>query len=343
MDAADGSFNGSVGGSNSSILNIVAVGDIMMGTAYPANFLPPEDGEGIFSAVVEELWDGDLVLGNLEGPLSDDALPVKCRGSVTGNCFEFVTPTRYADHLTGAGFNVMNIANNHILDCGTSGAESTISTLRGTGIEPAGGDTIAYWEIHGKSIAVAGFSYKALPFVSSILDIPGAMGIVKELKAGNDIVVVSFHGGAEGKSATHIPGGNEMFLGENRGNVIKFARAVVDAGADIVIGHGPHVVRAMEIYKGKLIVYSLGNFLTYGMFNLKGPSGTSIILKAKLDGATGNFIEGRLIPVKLQNGGIPEIDPSGDAIRLIKDLTATDIRSPSIIIEDSGTVRPFNE
>lgn len=324
-------------------LNIVAVGDIMMGTAYPAHALPPEDGTGIFGGVLDELWDGDLTLGNLEGPLADDVLPVKCRGSRGGNCFEFVTPTRYADHLAGAGFNVMSIANNHILDCGIPGAERTIGVLRDIGVEPAGGTAIAQWEINGRFIAVLGFSYKASPFVFSMLDIPRSMEIVREVKASTDLVIVSFHGGAEGKSAAHIGGGNEIFLGENRGNVIKFARAVVDAGADLVIGHGPHVVRAMEIYKGKLIAYSLGNFLTYGMFNLKGPSGISVILKATLDGGTGNFIEGRLIPIKLENGGIPEIDHSADAIKLIRDLTETDIKHASIVIEDNGVLRPLKK
>lgn len=343
MDRFDGSITENPCRRVRPILNIAAVGDIMMGTAHPADALPPEDGEGIFGAVVEELWDSDLVLGNLEGPLADDLVPVKCRGSGSGNCFEFVTPTRYADHLAGAGFNVLSIANNHILDCGARGAESTIVALRSTGIEPAGGNTIAHWELNGKSVAVAGFSYKASPFACSMHDIPEAMDIVNELKAGNDIVIVSFHGGAEGRSAAHIPGGNEVFLGEKRGNVVKFAHAVIDAGADMVIGHGPHVVRAVEVYKGKLIAYSLGNFLTYGMFNLKGPSGISVILKARLDEATGNFIEGRLIPVELKNGGIPEFDPSGEGIRLIKDLTTADIKSRSIIIEDSGTIRPLNK
>lgn len=183
MDRVDGSVGESPGSSPHPILNIVAAGDIRMGTAYPANGLPPEDGRGIFGGVGEELRDGDLVLGNLEGPLSDDALPIKCRGSVSRNCFEFVTPTRYADHLAGAGFNVMNIANNHSLDCGIRGIESTLDALRATGIEPAGGDVKAYWEINEKTIAVLGFSYKASPFVYSMLDIPRLMEIVREMKA----------------------------------------------------------------------------------------------------------------------------------------------------------------
>jgi hypothetical protein len=134
-----------------------------------------------------------------------------------------------------------------------------------------------------------------------------------------------------------------MFLGENRGNVIKFARAAVDAGADMVIGHGPHVPRAMEVYKGKLIAYSLGNFLTYALFNLRGPNSLSVILKVRIDAATGNFVGGRLVPVRLVNDGIPEPDPTGESIRLIRDLSAADIKPSSIVIEDNGLIRPVRQ
>jgi len=326
-----------------STLTIVAVGDIMMGTIYPVDILPPDDGKEMFNAIQREFQGGDMVFGNLEGSLCDESKPVKCKVPLSKNCFEFVMPTRYAGHLKGAGFSVLNIANNHILDAGFEGAESTITTLRNEGILVTGGETIAKFTKNGKKIAVPGFSYKASPYASSILDIPGAQEIVSRLKKDHDVVIVSFHGGAEGKHALHIPKGDETFLEENRGNVTRFARAVIDAGADMVIGHGPHVLRAMEVYKGKLIAYSLGNFLTYALFNLKGPNCLSVILKVRLDASTGNFLDGRLVPVRLANGGIPEPDPAGESIRLIKDLTATDIKPRSIVIEDNGVIRPLNK
>lgn len=325
-----------------SILTIVAVGDIMMGTIYPVDILPPDDGKGIFKAIQGEFQGGDIVFGNLEGSLCDEAKPVKCKVPLSKNCFEFVMPTRYAGHLKEAGFSVLNIANNHILDAGFEGAESTITTLRKAGIQVTGGETIANLTKNGKKIAVPGFSYKASPYAYSILDIPEAQEIVSRLKKDHDIVIVSFHGGAEGKHALHIPKDDETFLEENRGNVIKFARAVIDAGADMVIGHGPHVLRAMEVYKGKLIAYSLGNFLTYALFNLKGPNSLSAILRARIDAATGNFLVGRLVPVRLANGGIPEPDPTGESIRLIRELTAADIKPQSIVIEDNGVIRPLS-
>jgi poly-gamma-glutamate capsule biosynthesis protein CapA/YwtB (metallophosphatase superfamily) len=246
-----------------STFTIVAVGDIMMGTIYPVDILPPDDGKEMFKAVQGEFQGGDIVFGNLEGSLCDEGKPVKCKVPLSKNCFEFVMPTRYSIYLKEAGFSVLNIANNHILDAGFEGAESTIRNLRGVGIQATGGEKIASLDKNGKKIAVPGFSYTASSYAYSILDVSGAQEIVARLKKDHDIVIVSFHGGAEGKQALHIPKGDETFLEENRGNVIRFARAVIDAGADMVIGHGPHVLRAMEVYKGKLIAYSLGNFLTF--------------------------------------------------------------------------------
>jgi poly-gamma-glutamate capsule biosynthesis protein CapA/YwtB (metallophosphatase superfamily) len=329
--------------SASHSLTIVAVGDIMMGTIYPVDILPPEDGKEMFQRVREEFQSGDIVFGNLEGSLFDEGKPMKCKAPLRGNCFEFVMPTRYASHLRGAGFSVLNIANNHILDVGLEGAESTIATLRGAGIQATGGETIAYLNKKGTKIAIPGFSYKASRYAYSILDLTESKETVARLKKSHDLVIVSFHGGAEGRHALHIPNRDEIFLEENRGNVVRFAHAVIDAGADMVIGHGPHVLRAMEVYKGKLIAYSLGNFLTYALFNLKGPNCLSVILKARLDATTGNFLDGRLVPVRLVNEGIPEIDPDGDSIKLIKDLTAADIKPHSIIIEDNGVIRPLNK
>jgi hypothetical protein len=343
LSLASEGYQGNPGDSKDNHLTIVAVGDIMMGTIYPVDVLPPEDGKGMFKPVQGEFQGGDIVFGNLEGSLCDEVNPVKCKVPLSENCFEFIMPTRYVSHLKEANFSVLNIANNHILDFGLEGAESTITTLRNAGIQVTGGETIAYLRKNGIKIAVAGFSYKASSCAYSILEIPEAKEIVARLKKSHDIVIVSFHGGAEGRHALHIPNRDEIFLEENRGNVVKFAHAVIDAGADMVISHGPHVLRAMEVYKGRLIAYSLGNFLTYGLFNLKGPNSLSVILKARIDATTGNFLDGRLVPVRLINGGIPELDPSGEAIRLIKDLTATDIKPRSIVIEDSGVIRPIKK
>jgi len=321
--------------SNDDQLVVVAVGDIMMGSIHPSNKLPPEDGKGIFGGVREKLVSGDIVFGNLEGPLIDQGVPKKCTAKLP-QCYEFVTPTRYVNHLRDAGFNVMNIANNHTFDCGVIGVESSITTLKTAGIEATGGATIGRLQRKGKRIVVAGFSFTLSDHAYSIHDIDVAKNIINKLKEGNDIVIVSFHGGSEGKSAIRTLNVNERFLGEHRGNVVKFSRAVVDAGADLVLGHGPHVLRAMEVYKGKLIAYSLGNFLTYKMFNVKGVNGLSAVLTVRMNLDTGKFIGGHIVPLKLTDEGVPEIDPRREALKLLKNLIAEDFRQNALVIDGTS-------
>jgi hypothetical protein len=315
---------------------IAAVGDIMMGSVTPQRWLPPDDGEGLFDGVAGYFQGVDIVFGNLEGAIMDGAEPGKCRDSRSPWCFEFKTPTRYAHYLKKAGFNVLNIANNHAWDFGWEGVRSTLETLQGAGLQPVGGQALATLEIRGKRVAVAGFSYSPSLYSYSLLDIPSAAEVVRKLKERFDLVIVSFHGGAEGKNAVQVPNRAETFLGENRGQVIRFSRAMIDAGADLVLGHGPHVLRAVELYKEKLIAYSLGNFLTYGYFNLKGPNGISGVLKVRLDPNSGRFLDGTLVPVRLVRGGVPERDPEEEGVRAVQQLSKNTFPSSELVICDEG-------
>ncbi len=321
-------------------LSVIAVGDIMMGSTGQRGILPPDDGKDLFKNVNQFLKDGDIVFGNLEGPLSDEGESNKCQGEKSRFCFEFKTPTRYGPYLKQAGFTVLNIANNHVQDFGVAGLKSTMETLTASSIAPVGGIAIAGSNIRGKKIALVGFSFLSSLYSFSLLEIEKAKDIVAKLKENHDLVIVSFHGGAEGKSALQVINENEIFLGENRGNVMSFSRAVIDAGADLVLGHGPHVLRALEVYKGRLIAYSLGNFLTYGMFNLNGWNGVSVILKVKIDSENGEFLEGRLIPMKLTAGGVPEFDDSRRGIDLLRQLTQKDGPNFNIRISEEGKVSP---
>jgi hypothetical protein len=319
-------------------LTVIAVGDIMMGSTGSRGVLPPADGRDLFKPVFPFLSGGDIVFGNLEGPLLDGGESKKCRDENSGYCYEFKTPTRYGRYLKEAGFTVLSLANNHTLDFGEEGIKSTLETLRALGLEPLGGQVIVEMTIKGKKIAIVGFSYQTNPYALSILEIGRAKEIVSRLKAAHDLVIVSFHGGAEGRTALQVPEGREIFLGEDRGRVRQFARSVIDAGADLVLGHGPHVLRAIEVYKRRLIAYSLGNFLTYGLFNIKGPNGLSVILKVEMDLKKGEFIEGRIIPVKLLNGGLPEPDESGEALELLKELIHKDRSRFNVQLDDGGRI-----
>lgn len=305
-------------------IRVAAVGDIMMGTTFPESILPPEDGATLFRSVTPLFAGHDVVFGNLEGPLTEVSRSPKCpkprhRGRP---CFAFRTPPRYAARLAEAGFTAVNVANNHALDFGMEGLDNTLEALDAAGIQPVGGDRVAVFTISGKSVAMAGFSYSLRTrYVHPLQDIEAAQEIVAELKRGYDLVVVSFHGGAEGARAMRVTDAEEEFMGENRGNVIRFARAVVDAGADLVLGHGPHVPRAIEVYRGKLIAYSLGNFAVYSMFNIKGPSGLGYALLAELDPETGDVLRFRTPSVALRHPGIPHPDPSGKAEALLRALS----------------------
>lgn len=324
------------------VITIAAVGDIMMGSDYPEAKLPPRDGEGIFDAVKQAFSGQDIVFGNLEGPLLDGGTSTKCEKLSV--CYAFRTPTRYVQYLREAGFTAVGVANNHASDFGDEGRESTLSTLAAAGIQAAGGEAVARFTIRGKKVALAGFSFSTPSQYSfSLLDINGAKLVVRDLKKENDLVIVSFHGGAEGGTAQHVPGKAEVFMGEERGDEMRFARAVVDAGADLVIGHGPHVLRALQVYRGKLIAYSLGNFLAYERFNLDGPNGRSVVLQARLDAETGDFLGGSLVPVRLVNEGIPEPDPERKAVALVKALTRKDVPQAGIVISADGALAPAGE
>ncbi len=321
-------------------VTIHAVGDIMMGSYLSGTKMAGGDGAFLFDGVLAALGGAQLLMGNLEAPLSDTCAREKCREGAEGSCFQFAAPAVYATYLARAGFGVMTVANNHAFDCGTEGFRHTLEALEGVGIKPAGGTTVARLKTGETTLVVAGFSYISAPHSHSILDLEKAAAVVKELKKNADIVIVSFHGGAEGKGALRTEDREEEFHGERRGNVIRFARAVVDAGADLVVGHGPHVLRALEVYKGRLIAYSLGNFLVYGGFNIRGPSAITGILKVRLNGNTGELMDGRLVPLHLDARGVPVSDPQGAGVALIRELTDQLRRDPGLTIAEDGTITP---
>ncbi|MBI5844243.1 MAG: CapA family protein [Deltaproteobacteria bacterium] len=323
------------------ILQVAAVGDIMTGNTFPEPFLPPDDGRGLFDAVKGAWSDSDIVFGNLEGPMIDGGISAKCEGRT--NCYAFRMPTRYAAHLAGAGFTALGIINNHSYDFGPEGMASTLASLRAAGISPVGGRDTATRIVKGKRIALVGFAYPTPStmesrYFHSVTDIPKAKKVVSGLARENDIVIVSFHGGAEGRSARRVPKKPEIFLEEERGDVHAFAHAVIDAGADLVVGHGPHVLRAVELYKDRLIAYSLGNFLTYGWFNIKGVNGITVVLKAGLDPKTGAFVSGQLVSVKQVDRGLARMDPENAGAAIIRELSASDFPGSGLVIQPDGTI-----
>ena len=314
-------------------LSIVAVGDVMIGSGFPAGNLPKDDALESFKEV-KSFLNGDIVFGNLEGAILDSGNSEKCKNSKAGTCYAFRMPDRYGKILKEAGFSLMSTANNHANDFGETGRRNTARVLDEVGIYHAG-------PVENKSVVFEkeGIRYGFCAFspnsnMLSVNDLEQATDLVKELRSMADIVIVSFHGGAEGASHTHVPRQNEYFFGENRGNVYKFAHAVIDAGADIVLGHGPHVTRAVEVYKQKFIAYSMGNFNTYGTFNLSGPNGMAPLLDIKLD-RKGNFLYAKIISTKQSKANGLELDPNYKVFEEMKRLTKTDFPETPLIFEEN--------
>jgi len=316
-------------------LTLAAVGDIMPGTDFPENILPDDDGLTFLDAVTPTLSAPDVTFGNFEGVLMDGGEPVKqCKDKRI--CFLFRTPTRYATYLKLAGFDVMSLANNHARDFGEDGRSSSMAALDAAGIHHSGREgTVASFIANGRRVAMVAFA----PNVgsNSLNDPQIGLPLVADLAARHDIVIVSFHGGAEGNGAERLPFAREIFAGEDRGNVVEFAHSMIDAGADIVLGHGPHVVRPLEIYNDRLIAYSLGNFATYYGISVEGIRGIAPILLVTLDDE-GKFVNGRIEPtIQLRPRG-PAPDPDRKVITLLRQLTSAAFPSGELVISEDGTL-----
>ena len=320
-----------------TLISIAAVGDMMIGTDYPRNQLPDDDGVSFFASVTPFLAAADIAVGNLEGTLVDGGTPRKQCKNLSA-CYLFRSPRRYANHYRDAGFDALSVANNHARDFGEEGRSETMQALDAVGIHHSGREgEFASFEVKGLSIA---FMAYAVTQKSNLLhDYELAEKTVAEYAANHDIVIVTFHGGAEGASMMHVPFAEEEYLGEPRGDVARFSRSMVDAGADLVLGHGPHVVRGMERYKDRLIAYSLGNFATDYGISVEGAKGTAPILIATLD-ETGRFVGGEIIStVQLRPDG-PSIDTEQRALNLIRGLSLEDFEDPQLTFHPDGRVTP---
>lgn len=328
--------------SRPSSIIITAVGDIMLGTNFPnASYLPPNDGKDILQPVAHIIKRGDIAFGNLEGViLTGEGSVKKC--SDPQYCYAFKMPDHYANYLVDAGFNVLSIANNHLGDFGAKGRANTERILKEKNIHYAGLLECPYsiFEKKGVKFGFAAFSPNA--GTVSMHNYANVKKIISHLDTICDIVIVSFHGGAEGAAYKHITRKKETFLGENRGNPYEFARMVIDAGADIVLGHGPHVTRAIDIYKGKFIAYSMGNFATYGRFSLSGPSGISPIFEIEVD-LDGSFLHGQIHATRQLGRGGPVLDPDQKVIKELIYLTQKDIPESLLKIGRNGSVEKIME
>lgn len=312
-------------------VTFAAVGDTMLGD-YPE--LPSDPGS--YLDHVKGQLSGDVVFGNLEGTLTDVSDSPKCGGAPSGDCYAFRTPPSYARYLAADGFTVMSNANNHSYDFGQAGLEQTIAALHEAGIAQDGlPGEITVVKAGGEKVAFLGFAPYST--TASLLDLPAARALIRRATKRAQIVVVAIHAGAEGVEAQHVTGEEENYLGEDRGNPEEFAKMAVRAGADLVLGSGPHVLRAMEIYRGRLIAYSLGNFSGFHNFDTEGVLGASAVLHVTLD-PDGAFRSGRIASVRLVEAGQPVPDPSGEGARIVAQLSREDLGGAAVRIGGKGRI-----
>lgn len=304
------------------------VGDTTPGSMYGN---PPNDGRALFEYTKDYLSAPDIMVANLEGTFGSGG-PSKCDGRDSTACYAFQAPVANAASLPWAGIDLVNLANNHSNDYFGAGVQATKDALTANGVDYTGlNDVIAVKEIDGVKVAFMGFS--PYPWSPNINDIPAAEELVKQANEQADVVVVIIHAGAEGSDKTHVPTGGETAYGENRGDSRAFSHAVIDAGADLVVGSGPHVIRGMEQYRGRLIAYSLGNFAGWKNFSRKGDLALSGLLTVRMTG-DGRVLGGKWLALRVAEPGVPKVDPKGTSLTLVRQLSQEDFDTPVVPASD---------
>lgn len=217
-------------------ITIAAVGDIGLGRETNYQIIQRNNANFPFEKIKEVINSADISIGNLEGPVVENCPVVR-----TG--FKFCGRPENIQGLSYAGFDGMSLANNHINNYGLEGITQTTKTLQENNIDYFYEDKSWTTEIKGTKIAFLGFDDTVEKVQSSKLKMQSS-----EIKKTVDILVVDFHWGEEYQS-------------EPNARQRELAESAIDAGADIIIGHHPHVIQPLEYYQGKPIFYSLGNFV----------------------------------------------------------------------------------
>ena len=306
-------------------LTVAAAGDVMLGNALAGDRALPDA-----LAQARPYFEGaDFSVVNLEGPLGPDYGQAKrCSGPP---CFAFGADPASAGILAASGVKAAGLANNHAGDLGAAGAASSLRLAGEAGLMAAGSLADGQWSRSGT------FGGQRVTLISATANSgpmdwrsrgPQMLAKIAQSKAAGDVVVVSAHGGCEGAGREAYAGGPESCFGENRGDIAAFAKSAVDAGADLFLGHGPHVPRRLEIYKGRLIAYSLGNFAVARGISAAGSAGLAPLLQAKLR-PDGSLESCSVVSFRQAGGGKIQKDPARGAARLIESLSGGQVCAPA--------------
>lgn len=318
---------------NHDTITLVAVGDVMFGSIYPdRSYLPPNENYKGLLDEVKPYIKGDIVFCNMEGVLADTLVP-EC----SPYCFGM--PSSYVNAYKEAGFNLISVGNNHANDFRAYGRSNTGKILTENNLNWAGYETKPSCTFTIKGVKYGFCAFSPNTAIANLRDKQLVANTIKALRKSCDIVIVSMHCGGEGIKYRHLTREDDYYIEQNRGNAYQFAHDAIDNGADIVLGHGPHVTRAIEIYKGKFIAYSMGNFFTYSNVNITSEMGLAPIFRIRVDASNGNFIDGEIISTyqTKPNRG-PHIDPQKRVLKIIQELTAADIYDNLPKISNSGKI-----
>jgi hypothetical protein len=289
-------------------------GDTVIGSHYG---LPPNGGRDQLALVAPLLRAPDLMIGNYEGTLSTGGSP-RCGGG--GLCYLFQAPPRRARNLRDAGFDVMNLANNHGLDYGEDARRQTVRALRDVGIAAAGlPGAVTVVRVQDTRVAIVGMS--PYPGTTSMRQPAAIRALVGEARRRGDVVVMCMHVGLEGPAGAHVP------YGADYGTLTRsMSHLAIEAGADVVLGSGPHVVRGVERWRGRYIVYSSGNFAGWHNFGLGGLLSQSGVVRMTFD-AHGRPRSAAWDGVVIDGPGVPRPDRSGAVVRRVASLSRDDFGS----------------
>lgn len=302
---------------NINSLSIGFVGDI---TPFPAG--EKQNSSNPFVSLFEILSVPDIMAGNLEGVITEETIS-KCKPE-SKHCFAFKGDKDFVQYLTDAGFDVFNMANNHAFDYGPVGFKNTQDVLREKELFSTGApNQIAIIERNGTKVAFVGFAPNA--GTNSLISINNIKENITNAKNQADVVIAIIHAGGEGKNYVHVKEGDEIYLNENRGDAILAAHTMVDFGADAVLGSGPHLLRGVENYKGKIIAYSLGNFFGAGKLSTKDNLKFSGILYLEFD-KSGEILSSDFVSIILDGYGTPHLDPELKSIDILNSLSREDFK-----------------
>ena len=249
-------------------------------------FAMSDDPDTLLAPLRPMFAGADLVLLNVEGAIGAGRTVSKCRRR-SKNCFAFRQPVTAASALrriADSAIVVGNVANNHSRDAGPDGFEITRRHLRRAGVLVTGADTMATPVVTASNDTIGIIGFYTSEETPDARDLAAVYRHVKRAVDQYRTVIVTMHLGAEGAGAQRTFNRSEIFLGNiDRGNPVAFADAAIAAGATMVVGHGPHVLRAAEWRDERLVLYSLGNLLTYGPFGLKDPMNRGAVVCATID------------------------------------------------------------